>query len=95
MSILNTNGLTFEATKALFVIDKTFIGTQDYMGVAYFWGQDTKHWLRGATYLQRRKIHARFLKEGLWLQGGTKRHFEIICKVTGFPAPRTISEATQ
>jgi hypothetical protein len=67
---LDTNALTWNATKALLALDETFVGTPDYMGLAFFWGQDVKFYLRDATYAQRRKYHAALLKAGKPLTWG-------------------------
>ena len=42
-------------------IDKSFVGTKHYMGLAYFWDHEVKHWLRDATKYQRVKIHKLFM----------------------------------
>ena len=79
MYSINLNTVSFKAFKALDDIDKKFVGTPDYMGLAYFWGcNDTKYYLREASLAQRRKIHKRWLDAGLELTGETEKHFEII-----------------
>lgn len=67
---LDTNALTWKATKALLELDETFVGTPDYMGLAFFWGQDVKFTLRDATYAQRRAYHAALLAAGKPLTWG-------------------------
>ena len=42
-------------------IDKSFVGTKHYMGLAYFWDHEVKHWLRDATEYQRVKVHKLFI----------------------------------
>jgi len=42
-------------------IDKSFVGTKHYMGLAYFWDHEVKHWLRNATKYQRVKVHKLFI----------------------------------
>jgi uncharacterized protein with ParB-like and HNH nuclease domain len=42
-------------------IDKSFVGTKHYMGLAYFWDHEVKHWLRDATKYQRVKVHKLFI----------------------------------
>ena len=80
---LNLNALTMEALIALDQLDKTHVGTPNYMGIAYFWGHGTKHYLRDATYYQRRRVHRLWLEAGLDLSGETEAHYSIITKVTG------------
>ena len=50
---INLNVITDEATQSLYKLDQEFVGTQNYMGLAYFWGQEYKHCLRQATVSQR------------------------------------------
>ena len=38
MSNLNMNTIPFEVFCALREMDEKYIGTNDYMGIAYFWG---------------------------------------------------------
>lgn len=42
-------------------LDKSFVGTNDYMGLAYFWDHEVKWWLREATAYQRVKVHKLFM----------------------------------
>ena len=42
-------------------IDKSFVGTKHYMGLAYCWDHEVKHWLRDATKYQRVKVHKLFI----------------------------------
>ena len=46
-------------------IDKSFVGTKHYMGLAYFWDHEVKHWLRDATKYQRVKVHKLFIANKL------------------------------
>ena len=84
---LNLNIATWNATKAILELDKSFVGTPDYMGVAYFWTHEFKHTLRDVTVSQRRRIHKLWLKEGLSFEGGydpkidTAPHWEGINRV--------------
>ena len=75
------NVVTFDAFCALNALDKTFVGTPNYMGVAFFWGHGVKHYLREASQAERRKIHKKWLAEGLDLHGESYRHHEIIRQV--------------
>jgi len=76
--------ITFDAFVKLLELDKTLIGTKDYMGVAYFWGLNgCKYILRDATAAQRKKIHHRWIKEGLDFLKETDQHHQIIFEVTG------------
>ena len=50
---------------AVWELDGRFVGTEDYMGVAYFWDQRLKHVLRAASPSARVKVHAAFLAAGV------------------------------
>ena len=90
---LNLNAMTLEALFALDQLDKTHVGTPNYMGVAYFWGSNgTKHYLRDATAYQRRRVHKLWLKAGLVLHEETLEHYKIINQVTKLAVPTTESE---
>jgi hypothetical protein len=51
-------------------LDKSFIGTDDYLGIAYFWGHGVKHWLREFTPCQRQNVHKELLKSGFKAHNG-------------------------
>ena len=46
-------------------LDKSFVGTKHYMGLAYFWDHEVKHWLRDATPFQRVKAHKLFMANNI------------------------------
>ena len=48
-------------------LDTTLIGTENYMGMAYFWDHDVKHTMRDATPKVRKIIHDTALREGLFI----------------------------
>ena len=75
---LNTNLLTMDATTALINLDKTLIGTADYMGVAYFWNYTYRHYLRDTSYTVRRRVHAALLAAGLDVDGESPAHLAVI-----------------
>lgn len=75
--------ITMNASMMLLDLDQQLTGTDDYMGIAYFWGYEYRHYLRDATHSQRRRIHKQLLSEGLEVNGKSKRHLEIIQKITG------------
>lgn len=62
--VIDMEALSWKATEKLHDLDATFVGTPDYMGMAFFWSHDVKFYLREATYEQRRKYHAALLKAG-------------------------------
>lgn len=74
----NSRELTFEAFEGIFKLDKTFVGTENYLGLAYFWAMEYKHYLRDCSMAKRRKIHKKWLQAGLDLTGISKHHLSII-----------------
>lgn len=75
--------LTTEATSKLLALDATLVGTPHYMGAAYFWSHEYRHYLRDATTAQRCAVHDHWLAEGLPLLGESDRHLAIIRTITG------------
>ena len=54
---MNLGDISLIARMNILRLDKKYIGTENYMGVAYFWGHEYKHTLRELSYAKRRKIH--------------------------------------
>jgi hypothetical protein len=85
-NLVNTRhmgAITMNASMMLLDLDQQLVNTEDYMGMAYFWSREYRHYLRDATDSQRRRIHKQLLTEGLEVDGESKRHMEIIQKITG------------
>ncbi len=61
-------------------LDKKFIGTNSYLGIAYFWSYDYRHYLRGQSPTRLQKIHQELLKAGLTPHDVSSEHEEIIKK---------------
>lgn len=74
--------MTFRMFCIVLQIDDAFIGTPDYMGLAYWWGQAYKHTLREATTKQRKKAHDAILAAGLPLTGESAEHAQIVAWAT-------------
>lgn len=80
--MINLNVTTYKAFYKLFNLDTKFVGTINYMGVAYFWNYEYRHYLRDASTAKRIKVHNAFLNENLDVSGTSERHFEIIKSIT-------------
>ena len=84
---INMNTASPKATMALLELDKSFVGSKDYLGLAYFWAHEFKHYLRDATISQRKRIHHAWLDNSLSFEAGidpgidTSEHWKIISKV--------------
>jgi len=72
--------LTSKAKEALIKLDEKYIGTDNYMGIAYFWNYDYKWWLRDAKAKVRRQVHTAFRKAGLKPDDETPEHRKVIEK---------------
>jgi hypothetical protein len=82
MDAINLNTITGEAFVKIYEIDQNFINTNNYLGLAYFWAYEYRHYLRDATISQRKKVHNLFLKNGLIIDHASEKHFEIIKLIT-------------
>jgi hypothetical protein len=90
---INMNTISFKAFCALQELDKSFIGSPEYLGIAYFWGSNgCKYYLREASVAQRRRVHHLWVKAGLDLAGETLEHYKIIQQVTKLAVPTTREE---
>lgn len=74
--------LTTEAYHSLNSLDKTLVGTDDYMGVAFWWSYEYRHLLRDARPTQRKRAHDKLLAAGLAIDGESEQHLEIIRRAT-------------
>ena len=83
MSERITIRFTFDAYLKVLKLDKTFIGTPNYMGVNYFWHHEYRHYLRDASECKRVRVHHKLLKAGLKVDGCSDLHEAIITKETG------------
>jgi hypothetical protein len=72
--------VTGEAYHYIRALDKTFIGTNSYMGFAYFWGQEYKHTLRDANNTQRQRVHNALIKAGIDLVSESPEYEAIVKK---------------
>ena len=76
---------TPEGIRKFLDLDKSFIGTPDYMGMAYFWHYDYRHYLRDSSPYRRRLVHKHLCAAGLDPVGNTPEHTAII---TQYAKPR-------
>lgn len=67
-----------ELTLRAYAGDKCNIGTERYLGLAYFWHYEYRFELRDATEYQRRVIHQKLIDKGLDLDGRSSTHADII-----------------
>lgn len=84
---LNINALTADAIDGLRVLDDKFVGTPNYIGIAWFWNNAYKHYLRGdikpISYLTRRRVHKAMLRAGLNVEGESEQHLAIVIRHCG------------
>jgi hypothetical protein len=68
---------------AILQLDRELIGTEDYMGLAFFWDYNYRHQLRDASPAQRRRVHEKLRMAGYKLDGISDMHSQIIDQVCG------------
>lgn len=78
MNAINLNNITYQAFTKIHEIDQNFINTDNYLGIAYFWAYEYRHYLRDASIAQRKKVHKLFLKNGLKIDHSSEEHFNIV-----------------
>lgn len=64
-SLRDVGEIPHNAYMLLLALDNELVGTPEYMGLAYFWHYDYRHYLRDATPSKRRKIHRLALENGV------------------------------
>lgn len=62
---LDLESISSKATMKLLELDRSLIGTPEYMGLAYFWAYEYRHFLRDCTVKSRKKVHDKILEAGL------------------------------
>lgn len=70
-----TNMKTFARISKM---DSGYVGTENYMGLAYFWSHEYRHTLRDCNAASRVAVHAAWLANDLPLDGVSSRHAEIM-----------------
>jgi hypothetical protein len=75
--------ISFKAYRTIRELDETFVGTPDYMGIAYFWNYEYRHSLRDAPAKKRRAVHEAFLKAHLAPADESPQHEAIVKKLVG------------
>ncbi len=78
---ITTSHMTPEGTQKLLELDASFVGTPDYMGIAYFWAHRYRHVLRDVSPARRRAVHAKLIKTGLAPDEESPEHDRIV----GYP----------
>ena len=79
---INLNTISNAAFTKMYELDKQFIGTENYIGLAYYWNYEYRQYLRDAKQYIRMKVHNSFLIENLPIADATEKHFQIIKKHT-------------
>ena len=54
-----------KAYSKILELDSSFIGTTDYMGIAYFWDHEVKHTMRDVSPKFRKTVHDTAIEWGL------------------------------
>lgn len=75
--------LTFPQFQRLHAIDKEWIGSEHYMGLAYFWAYEYRYPMRETSAYDRVRVHRAFLEAGLEPSGESDEHQAIINRLIG------------
>jgi len=81
--VLDLEQISTKAKNAIWDLDDKYIGTDDYMGVAFFWDPEYKWELREANPKKRKEVHDAFRKAKLKPDGVSDEHEAIIVKMFG------------
>jgi hypothetical protein len=87
LQVLDLSKLTSAAKDGLYALDERYVGTDNYMGVAYFWNTEYKWELRDAAPKKRREVHEAFRKARLKLDDESPAHAAIVEKAFGKLGP--------
>lgn len=75
---INLETLPWEATQKLHNHDRAMVGTDAYLGIAYFWHYKYRHTMRDASVYFSRVVHTKLLALGLPLDGDTPEHDKVM-----------------
>jgi hypothetical protein len=78
---INVETLPGKSFMKIIELDNTLVGSPDYMGFAFFWNYEYRHYMRSQRPHVLRKIHNIFLDNKLDLTGESEKHFEIIKRI--------------
>jgi len=70
--------ITQKAFDKIYLLDTKFIGTYNYMGIAYFWAIDYKHTMRDLSEADRRRVHNMWLDYNLDVSEASELHEELL-----------------
>ena len=75
---INMETITLDAYSAINEVDKKFIGTDNYIGIAWFHAYKYRHDMRDITIAKRKKIHQHMMKAGIKDFGAESKAIEDI-----------------
>jgi len=76
--LLNLDTITTDAYFKLMDLDRKLVGTYNYLGIAYYWHYDFRHYLRDATPDKRKKVHNTFLVYNLKVDEVSQMHWKLL-----------------
>ena len=77
---INLETVTENAFSGLLALDKTFVGTRDYMGLASFWASAYKFTMRECSVANCKRVHHMLLLHDLVVYEESDAHLAIIEK---------------
>lgn len=75
---LNLNEISLSALRDIQAIDHGLVGTDNYMGIVYFWAHEYRHTMRPTSNSNRRRVHKKLLEAGLVVSDESPAHAAII-----------------
>ena len=79
--VINLETASHKAYCTISDIDRGFLGTKDYLGLAWFHAHEYRHYMRDITLAKRKRIHNALIKAELDLDGISPEHETIILNI--------------
>lgn len=77
---INLETVSEGAFTGLLALDKTFVGTGDYMGLASFWATAYKFTMRACSVANCKRVHQMLISRGLAVHEESDAHWAVIKK---------------
>jgi len=82
MSTINLETVSPSVYTTIHEMDRANIGTDDYIGLAWYHNYHYRHTMRDISIAKRKRIHTKLMERGLALDGKSRTHSVLIASVT-------------